>query len=157
MATTIEWFGKSPSTAYRRVPIGLPMLPYRRHDFQTEDVWAHHLLGYLARTPEHLTQIPRHRGCYRSRLHLHFSCAHRPVSLVSSGLVYLNRMLIFVYSLPGADKIAIKTGAIVVGNGEAINVLRAAGVPEGQLVPVSGGERVPLSPVNYVRLQLMAK
>jgi hypothetical protein len=66
-------------------------------------------------------------------------------------------MLIFVYSLPGADKIAIKTGAIVVGNGEAINVLRAAGVPEGQLVPVSGGERVPLSPVNYVRLQLMAK
>jgi hypothetical protein len=42
-------------------------------------------------------------------------------------------MLIFVYSLPGADKIAIKTGAIVVGNGEAINVLRAAGVPEGPL------------------------
>ena len=49
-----------------------------------------------------------------------------------------------VCSLPGADKIAIQTGAIVVGNGEAINVLRAAGVPESQLVPVSGGERVPL-------------
>ena len=49
-------------------------------------------------------------------------------------------------SLPGADKIAIKTGAIAVGNGEAINVLRAAGVPEHQLVPVSGGERVPLFP-----------
>jgi hypothetical protein len=54
--------------------------------------------------------------------------------------------LIFVHSLPGADKIAVKTGAIVVGNGEAINVLRAAGVPEHQLMPVSGGERVPLFP-----------
>ena len=49
-------------------------------------------------------------------------------------------------SLPGADRIAIQTGAIVVGNGEAINVLRAAGVPERQLMPVSGGERVPLFP-----------
>lgn len=49
-----------------------------------------------------------------------------------------------VYSLPGADRIAMKTGAIVVGNGEAINVLRAAGVPEDQLIPVAGGERMPL-------------
>lgn len=57
-------------------------------------------------------------------------------------------MLIFVCSLPGADRIAIKTGALVVGNGEAINVLRAAGVPERQLVPVSGGERVPLFPIR---------
>ncbi|KAI8179423.1 Phenol 2-monooxygenase [Colletotrichum sp. SAR 10_75] len=46
--------------------------------------------------------------------------------------------------LPGADKIAIKTGAHVVANGEAINVLRSAGVPEDQLIPVSGGERIPL-------------
>ncbi|GIZ45812.1 hypothetical protein CKM354_000896300 [Cercospora kikuchii] len=46
--------------------------------------------------------------------------------------------------LPGADRIAIKTGAIVIANGEAINVLRNAGVPEEQLVPVAGGERVPL-------------
>ncbi|KAI8259536.1 Phenol 2-monooxygenase [Colletotrichum sp. SAR11_239] len=46
--------------------------------------------------------------------------------------------------LPGADKIAIKTGAHVIANGEAINVLRLAGVPEDQLIPVSGGERVPL-------------
>jgi len=58
--------------------------------------------------------------------------------------VYHDAILTFFYSLPGADKIAIKTGAIVVGNGEAINVLRTAGVPESQLVPVSGGERVPL-------------
>ncbi|KAF2650003.1 Metallo-hydrolase/oxidoreductase [Lophiostoma macrostomum CBS 122681] len=46
--------------------------------------------------------------------------------------------------LPGADRIAINTGAIVIANGEAISVLRAAGVPEEQLVPVAGGERVPL-------------
>ncbi|KAK0378182.1 hypothetical protein CLIM01_04427 [Colletotrichum limetticola] len=48
--------------------------------------------------------------------------------------------------LPGADKIAIKTGAHVIANGEAINVLRSAGVPEDQLIPVSGGERIPLFP-----------
>ena len=61
--------------------------------------------------------------------------------------LYFERKIIDVrYSLPGADRIAIKTGAIVIGNGEAINVLRAAGVPECQLMPVSGGERVPLFP-----------
>ncbi|ETS85313.1 hypothetical protein PFICI_03338 [Pestalotiopsis fici W106-1] len=46
--------------------------------------------------------------------------------------------------LPGADRIAIKTGAIVVANCEAINCLRLAGVPEEQLIPVQGGERIPL-------------
>ncbi|KAL3480490.1 hypothetical protein BJX99DRAFT_244241 [Aspergillus californicus] len=46
--------------------------------------------------------------------------------------------------LPGADRLALKTGAIVVGNYEAVNVLRKAGVPETQLLPVSGGERIPL-------------
>lgn len=46
--------------------------------------------------------------------------------------------------LPGADRIAIHTGAIVVANCEAINLLRLAGVPEEQLLPVSGGERIPL-------------
>jgi hypothetical protein len=47
-------------------------------------------------------------------------------------------------SLPGADVIAKKTGAIVIGNGEAINVLSEAGVAAEQLVPVAGGERIPL-------------
>ncbi|KAF5580078.1 beta-lactamase domain-containing protein [Fusarium pseudoanthophilum] len=47
-------------------------------------------------------------------------------------------------SLPGADRIAIKTGAHVIANGEAINALRSAGVPEDQLIPVAGGERIPL-------------
>ncbi|KAI8241141.1 UPF0173 metal-dependent hydrolase [Colletotrichum sp. SAR 10_99] len=46
--------------------------------------------------------------------------------------------------LPGADRIAKKTGAIVIANGEAINLLRSAGVQESQLFPVAGGERVPM-------------
>jgi len=46
--------------------------------------------------------------------------------------------------LPGCDRLAAKTGATVIANGEAINVLRAAGVPEEQLLPVAGGERIPL-------------
>ncbi|KAF9694661.1 hypothetical protein EKO04_007699 [Ascochyta lentis] len=46
--------------------------------------------------------------------------------------------------LPGADRIAIRTGAIVVASCEAVNLLRLAGVPEEQLLPVSGGERIPL-------------
>lgn len=47
-------------------------------------------------------------------------------------------------SLPGADRLAKKTGAIIIANGEAITVMRAAGVPEAQLQPVAGGERIPL-------------
>lgn len=48
------------------------------------------------------------------------------------------------HSLPGADRLAIRTGAIVIANCEAINVLAKAGVPEEQLFRVAGGERVPL-------------
>jgi hypothetical protein len=40
--------------------------------------------------------------------------------------------------------LAIQTGATVIGNYEAINILRKAGVPDKQLHPVSGGERIPL-------------
>ncbi|KAL3447833.1 hypothetical protein BJX65DRAFT_317957 [Aspergillus insuetus] len=46
--------------------------------------------------------------------------------------------------LPGADVIAKRTGAIIIANCEAINRLRDAGVPDTQLLPVSGGERIPL-------------
>ncbi|GKT64408.1 beta-lactamase domain protein [Colletotrichum tofieldiae] len=46
--------------------------------------------------------------------------------------------------LPGADRLALKTGATVIANCEAINLLRRAGVPESQLLPVAGGERVPI-------------
>ncbi|KAH7399715.1 hypothetical protein BKA64DRAFT_694495 [Cadophora sp. MPI-SDFR-AT-0126] len=52
--------------------------------------------------------------------------------------------------LPGADRIALKTGAIVIANPEAINVLRSAGVPDSQLMPVTGGERIPLFP-SHIR------
>ena len=47
-------------------------------------------------------------------------------------------------SLPGADRLARRTGAIIIGNGEAINVMRNAGIPETQLQAVAGGERVPI-------------
>ena len=46
--------------------------------------------------------------------------------------------------LPGCDRLAKQTGATVIANGEAINVLREVGVPEEQLLPVAGGERIPL-------------
>ena len=41
-----------------------------------------------------------------------------------------------------AGPIAMATGATVVGNYEAIRVLRASGVPDEQLLPASGGETV---------------
>jgi hypothetical protein len=44
--------------------------------------------------------------------------------------------------IPGADRIAKRTGATIIGNGETINVMRRAGVPENQLLPVAGTERI---------------
>lgn len=46
--------------------------------------------------------------------------------------------------LPGAAALAKATGATIVANCEAISLCRAGGVPETQLMRVSGGERVPL-------------
>lgn len=46
--------------------------------------------------------------------------------------------------LPGCDRLAKQTGATVFANGEVINMLRQAGVPDEQLTPVAGGERIPL-------------
>lgn len=46
--------------------------------------------------------------------------------------------------LPGCDRLAKQTGATVFANGEVINMLRQAGVPDEQLMPVAGGERIPL-------------
>ena len=46
----------------------------------------------------------------------------------------------------GAERIAQNTGARVVGSYETARVLRDAGVPARQLLPVAGGERVQLSP-----------
>lgn len=44
----------------------------------------------------------------------------------------------------GAERIAQRTGATVVGSHETVRLLREAGLPEGQCVAVSGGERVRL-------------
>ena len=46
----------------------------------------------------------------------------------------------------GAERIARRTGASVIGSYETVRIMSAAGVPEDQLVPVSGGERVQLAP-----------
>jgi L-ascorbate metabolism protein UlaG (beta-lactamase superfamily) len=44
----------------------------------------------------------------------------------------------------GAERIAPRTGATVIGSYETIRLMAAHGVPESQLQPVSGGERVRL-------------
>ena len=45
----------------------------------------------------------------------------------------------------GAERIAARTGAIIIGSYETVRVMEAAGVPSAQLMAVAGGERVRLS------------
>jgi L-ascorbate metabolism protein UlaG (beta-lactamase superfamily) len=45
----------------------------------------------------------------------------------------------------GAERIAPRTGATVIGSYETIRLMAAQGVPESQLQPVSGGERIRLA------------
>jgi L-ascorbate metabolism protein UlaG (beta-lactamase superfamily) len=45
----------------------------------------------------------------------------------------------------GAERIALQTGATIIGSYESIRVMVEAGVPAGQLMAVSGGERIRLS------------
>ena len=45
----------------------------------------------------------------------------------------------------GAERIATNTGATIVGSYESIRIMAEQGVPEAQLMPVSGGERVRLA------------
>lgn len=45
----------------------------------------------------------------------------------------------------GAERIARNTGATVVGSYESIRIMAEQGVPDEQLMPVSGGERIRLS------------
>ncbi|MDD7939215.1 MBL fold metallo-hydrolase [Actinomycetospora lutea] len=52
----------------------------------------------------------------------------------------------------GAERIAVRTGATVVGSYESVRVLAAAGVPEEQLLAVGGGERVALDASTSVRV-----
>jgi Beta-lactamase superfamily domain len=53
--------------------------------------------------------------------------------------------------LYGAERMAA-TGARIVGSYETVRVMAACGVPEEQLVPVSGGERVRLDHATTVRV-----
>ncbi|WP_157647756.1 MBL fold metallo-hydrolase [Actinomycetospora chiangmaiensis] len=53
--------------------------------------------------------------------------------------------------LYGAERLAA-TGARIVGSYESVRVMAAWGVPEEQLVPVSGGERVRLDAATTVRV-----
>lgn len=52
----------------------------------------------------------------------------------------------------GAERIARNTGATVVGSFETIRVMKEAGVPLTQLLPVSGGERIALGPQVFARV-----
>jgi L-ascorbate metabolism protein UlaG (beta-lactamase superfamily) len=45
----------------------------------------------------------------------------------------------------GAERIARRTGATIVGSYETVRIMAEQGVPDEQLMPVSGGERVRLS------------
>lgn len=46
----------------------------------------------------------------------------------------------------GAERIARRTGATVIGSFETVRVLAAQGVPVDQMMPVAGGERIRLTP-----------
>ena len=48
--------------------------------------------------------------------------------------------------LYGAERIAKATGATIIGSYESIRIMAAQGVPEEQLMPVAGGEKVQLAP-----------
>jgi L-ascorbate metabolism protein UlaG (beta-lactamase superfamily) len=47
--------------------------------------------------------------------------------------------------LYGAERIAKRTGAVVVGSYETVRILQTQGVPDTQLMPVAGGETVRLA------------
>jgi len=52
----------------------------------------------------------------------------------------------------GAERIAKRTGAAIVGSYETVRIMAAHGVPEAQLVPVAGGETVRLAEDVAVRV-----
>jgi len=54
--------------------------------------------------------------------------------------------------LYGAERIAKRTGATIVGSYETVRVMQAQGVPDRQLLPVAGGETVRLSPEVTVKV-----
>jgi len=46
----------------------------------------------------------------------------------------------------GAERIARRTGAKIIGSFETVRVMETQGIPLDQLIPVAGGERIRLSP-----------
>jgi L-ascorbate metabolism protein UlaG (beta-lactamase superfamily) len=54
--------------------------------------------------------------------------------------------------LYGAERIAARTGATIVGSYESIRIMAGCGIPEDQLLPVSGGETVDLGHDITVRV-----
>jgi L-ascorbate metabolism protein UlaG (beta-lactamase superfamily) len=46
----------------------------------------------------------------------------------------------------GAERIARRTGATIIGSHETVRIMEQKGVPLAQLLPVGGGERIRLSP-----------
>ena len=50
----------------------------------------------------------------------------------------------------GAERIAARTGATIIGSHETVRVMEAAGVPLDRLLPVAGGERIRLGPDTFV-------
>ena len=46
----------------------------------------------------------------------------------------------------GGERIALRTGATIIGSYETVRVMEAQGVPLSQLMPVAGGERIRLGP-----------
>jgi L-ascorbate metabolism protein UlaG (beta-lactamase superfamily) len=50
----------------------------------------------------------------------------------------------------GAERIAARTGATIIGSHETVRVMEAAGVPLARLMPVAGGERIRLAPDVFV-------
>src|SRR6516225_1555105 len=46
----------------------------------------------------------------------------------------------------GAERIAKRTGATIVGSHETVRIMEQVGVPLAQLLPVAGGERIRLAP-----------
>ncbi|KAI9009082.1 hypothetical protein DFJ74DRAFT_772697 [Hyaloraphidium curvatum] len=52
--------------------------------------------------------------------------------------------------LYGAERIAQRTGATIIGSYESCRVMRTCGIPDKQLIPVGGGERIQLADDVFV-------
>lgn len=52
--------------------------------------------------------------------------------------------------LYGAERIAMNTGATIIGSYETVRVMEQAGVPLDQMICVAGGERIELAPQVFV-------